>query len=634
VARWNPRVDAVRHQQSEYFPHHFSVNIFPTRRFFSAIEIPGRVLPLKSNHYSEATDWTGYCGLPIGFGGWENLPEGRRTMGVRQAASRSLIVFLSILGVVLAPAMAGKGALAAGGASYTTFNAHVDGAGKDVCKNSAVNCNIYGAKEYVWLNGGPLSAMLPNGDYFFAVLVPGGQPNPNDGGAKNLSDDYDLYTNRTFTVTGGSLAYSGTHWLDDGESGPKPNGKPPYIRLFPYTDTTNNGGVYTIAVCSLANGYPVVPKDCKYDAFKVKKGKMDYSFFLSGRKFEDLYADGVNDTGDPGLASWNITITGTGPDGNPINATGVTDEDGYWEYQSPAYSFTGGASPVDVNLTVCEELQAGWTQSYPASSCYNLTFTPTGLDSFFNLDFGNWRPASVTACKVRDLDGEKGGENVPVEGWMLSLTKEGVVQDTQPGGADGCYTWTGLTPGFSYDVHEETRPGWEALNDPDKVFSTAKSGDSFSHTFVNAILQGCTPGFWQGGNDFGTAGGKWLWNDLNDPQWAASGGVGFNPYIWTTPFNTFFSPYAGLNGFDMMSLVGTGGGPDDFQKAARSLVAAYLNASWGMNYAYSTAQLSTMWANAVASGNFLSLHILLDEANNAYNRTDGGPHCPISAGGY
>ena len=156
------------------------------------------------------------------------------------------------------------------GASFTTYNAHVDGPGKDVCKNSAINCNIYGAKEYVWLNGGPAANGLgPDGDYFFAVLEPGGQPNPNDQGGvadKNLSDDFDAYTNRTFTVTDGEVsAYSGDHWLDSGqkESNPdqKPNGLPPYIRLFPYSDTTNPGGVYILAICSLGEGYPVEPRD-------------------------------------------------------------------------------------------------------------------------------------------------------------------------------------------------------------------------------------------------------------------------------------------------------------------------------------------------------------------------------------
>jgi hypothetical protein len=110
--------------------------------------------------------------------------------------------------------------------------------------------------------------------------------------------------------------------------------------------------------------------------------------------------------------------------------------------------------------------------------------------------------------------------------------------------------------------------------------------------------------------------------------------MGTNPYIWTTLFNGFFTPYSGLDGFDMMSLVGTGGGPDDFQKAARSLVAAYLNASWGMGYAYFTTELQDMWATAVDSGEFLTLHTELDAANNAYYRTEGGPHCPISASGW
>jgi hypothetical protein len=555
--------------------------------------------------------------------------------------------------VILAIAVVTIGS-AVSGAAFTTFNAHVDGAGKDVCKNSAIDCNIYGAKEYVWLNGGPTANGLgPDGQYFFAVLVPGGQPNPNDGavgslndGDKNLSDDYDAYTNRTFTVTDGEVsAYSGTHWLDDGKSGPKPNWKPPYIRLFPYADTTNPGGVYIMAICSLDKGYPVDPRDCKYDAFKVKKGKLPYGFMLSGIKFQDTYADGVKGTSaeDPGLPGWSICITGTGPDGNPINnnCQTTTGAGGYWEWFSPDYMFSGGSQPGPVHLTICEVLKPDWNQSYPASTCYTLDFTPVAgsFDSFENLDFGNWQTVDVTACKVRDLDGKAGGEIVPVPGWMVSLTKEGVVQDTKPTGSNGCYTWMGLTPGFKYDVHEESKAGWEALGDTDFVFPKAKSGESFSYTFVNAVLQGCTPGFWQGGNDFGTAGGQWLWNEVQDPQWAASGGANWNPYIWTTPFSPFFTAYSPyLDGFDMMTLVGNGGGPNDYQKAARDLVAAYLNTSWGMNYPYSQGDLKTMWATAVSSGDFMSLHLLLDAANNSGADTNGDGilehQCPISASGY
>ena len=185
----------------------------------------------------------------------------------------------SAIPVLLVAALVSAGS----GAAFTTFNPWVDGMFKTVCKNSIVNCSIYGAKTHVWLNGGPPGADTgPNGEYFFAVLRPGGELNPNDGPDGNLSDDYDAYTNRIFTVTGGVIsAYSGTHDLDSGDTifldrkyctkrdNCSPDGSPPLIRLFPYADTTNTGGVYILAICSLADGYPVDPSTCKYDAFRI-----------------------------------------------------------------------------------------------------------------------------------------------------------------------------------------------------------------------------------------------------------------------------------------------------------------------------------------------------------------------------
>lgn len=161
------------------------------------------------------------------------------------------------------------------GAAFTTTNptgtdANGDADGTGHCKNGneAVNCNIYDGKKYVWLNGGPLVAYVGDGTYFFAVLSPGGQPAPNDGGTNqangelaNLSDNYDLYTNRTFTVASGQVSYSGSHDFSDNK-----------IRLMPYEDTPNPGGVYILAICSLEQGYPVTPSRCKYDAFKIREG--------------------------------------------------------------------------------------------------------------------------------------------------------------------------------------------------------------------------------------------------------------------------------------------------------------------------------------------------------------------------
>lgn len=179
------------------------------------------------------------------------------------------------------------------GAVFTTVNPDIDGSGH--CLNGGpnadaglVNCNIYDSKQNVWLSGGPDGNQpgLGDGRYFFAVLEPGGQggnDNPNDGTEKNLSDlgptsgtgAGDAWTNRVFTVAGGVISYAGTHTFDNAYTQSQ-YGK---IRLMPYDDTTNPGGEYILAVCSLAdatdldslsaNPPGVDPSDCKYDAFKV-----------------------------------------------------------------------------------------------------------------------------------------------------------------------------------------------------------------------------------------------------------------------------------------------------------------------------------------------------------------------------
>ncbi len=175
----------------------------------------------------------------------------------------SLLLLPVLLLTALAPfAPFTSAAEAVTGAAFTTVNTSVDGTGHCLNGNPRINCNIYNGKEYVWLNGGPKQNKLgPSGQYFFAVLSPGGQPNANDGSAKNLSDNFDAYTNRTFTVTNGKVsAYSGTHTFDH-----------LMIRLFPYDSTRNPGGVYILAICSLGKGYPVKASACKFDQFKVMR---------------------------------------------------------------------------------------------------------------------------------------------------------------------------------------------------------------------------------------------------------------------------------------------------------------------------------------------------------------------------
>ena len=251
-----------------------------------------------------------------------------------------LLTLATLFGLAATPAWA------VSGAGYTTVNTAVDGGNHCKNGNPAVNCNIYDGKEFVWLNGGPAANGLgPDGQYFFAVLAPGGQPNPNDGGAKNLSDDFDTFANRTFTVTAGEVsAYAGTH-----------DATIPLIRLAPYADTTNPGGVYIMAICSLTDGYPVVPRTCKYDAFKVKAGAGKVQSVLSGAKYLDQNKNGQRDAGEPGLSGWVITIVGS--DGT--NTTVTTNGSGNWSYTTAAHAPSAGTT----TYTIAEVQQAGWTQT-------------------------------------------------------------------------------------------------------------------------------------------------------------------------------------------------------------------------------------------------------------------------------
>jgi hypothetical protein len=139
-------------------------------------------------------------------------------------------------------------------------------------------------------------------------------------------------------------------------------------------------------------------------------------------------------------------------------------------------------------------------------------------------------------------------------------------------------------------------------------------GETVTCRYTNTFpTQGCTPGFWQGGF------GEQLWDQgPPDADWTTYGGNGTNPFIHSTLFNSFFASHPDLAGKTMLDLVGTGGGSKPAQKAARDVVAAYLNASWGMNFGLTPTQVADMWAAAVAAGTggaFNNLHTTLSEFN-------------------
>jgi SdrD B-like protein len=425
-------------------------------------------------------------------------------------------------------------AWAVSGAAFTTVDEAVDGPDRCLNGNPGVNCNIYTGKEFVWLNGGPVANNLTDGDYFFAVLVPGGQPSPNDastvpddgtGTPKNLSDDFDAHTNRTFTVSGGNVfVYLGTHDFDNVNDPANPK-----IRLMPYSDTTNPGGVYILAICSLANGYPVDPRDCKYDAFKVQEAPPQQQGEIDVFKFCDANANGILEPAELalGLQGWQIDVTNSSSCSGPTDANGLKacpnlDQDTYSVAEALQAGFKHTATCVDgpcgtgtCSLTagVCTsngDCPSGETCIVPPPPTDSASITITGGD-VHSVDFGNVGLSTISGRKFDDRNAngvdnsEAGiaGIKVTLTGTAANGTAVSLCTVTA---SNGSYSFPDLLPG-AYTV-SEVKPAGTIATTPTScqeqlTLDAVCGGTSQTCNFGNACLGaggGLTLGFWSNKN--------------------------------------------------------------------------------------------------------------------------------------
>jgi hypothetical protein len=270
------------------------------------------------------------------------------------------------------------------GAAFTTVDENVDGSGHCKNGNPDVNCNIYDGKDFVWMNGGPSAANLDSGTYFFAVLGPSGQANPNDGSPDLLSTD--AYTDRTFSVSAGTVNYTGPHDFDSTSN---------KIRLMPYDDTPNPGGVYIMAICTLANGYPVDASDCKYDQFKISSGTVTVAKDLTitkdaGGSDTNTFTwdikksvDNTKITNPDGSAKFNYTVSVT-HDAGTISAAKVA---GTIQVFNPNLDSGNNPLPVDISGvtdtlsdgTVCDVTNGGAQIVTGAKASFAYSCTLSGL---------------------------------------------------------------------------------------------------------------------------------------------------------------------------------------------------------------------------------------------------------------
>src|SRR6185369_15933489 len=85
---------------------------------------------------------------------------------------------------------------------------------------------------------------------------------------------------------------------------------------------------------------------------------------LSGKKFEDLNANGKQDAGEPGLSGWTILLNGTDGMGDTVSLTTTTVGDTQFTAadETGTYTFAGLRPGI---YSVSEQLQPGWIQSAP-----------------------------------------------------------------------------------------------------------------------------------------------------------------------------------------------------------------------------------------------------------------------------
>lgn len=176
---------------------------------------------------------------------------------------------------------------------------------------------------------------------------------------------------------------------------------------------------------------------------------------IAGIKFEDINANHIFDSGEPGLPGWTITLTNNDT-GNTTNQTTVSDG---------SYNFTNLA---DGNYTVGEVLQSGWIQTVPLNSII-LQISAGNVvrvTNATNNDFGNFKLGEIKGEKFNDINGNgvKDAGDLGIPGWQVNIVgtdtlTNTVVNQTVTTDSSGNYDITGLTPGI-YIITEVLQPGY------------------------------------------------------------------------------------------------------------------------------------------------------------------------------
>ncbi len=194
--------------------------------------------------------------------------------------------------------------------------------------------------------------------------------------------------------------------------------------------------------------------------------------YIKGKKFHDLNANGVRDSGEPYLSGWTIKAY-KDTNGNGVKDAGETtvgDSDS--TDSSGEYQLTLLAG----KYIVCETQQSLWVQSYPSNNIcgtglggWAITVTVDVTSS--GKDFGNYKQGKVSGEKFhdQDADGQEDNTEPGLSGWTINAyvdsngngvkdAGENTVATSTVTGFDGDYELF-LNPG-KYIICEVQQPNW------------------------------------------------------------------------------------------------------------------------------------------------------------------------------
>jgi CSLREA domain-containing protein len=243
-----------------------------------------------------------------------------------------------------------------------------------------------------------------------------------------------IATPATFDLTNTGSSISGTVFNDLNGNGTQDAGEPGlsgvtiellngYYESTGISTTTDANGNYSFT--SVGAGYYIVQVDASdsqdvtngnYDGVNLNAGDVSGVSFglfntvsVAGNVFNDQNENGAQDTGEPGLSGWTVTLLDSF--GNTVGTT-QSASDG-------SYSFDGIGNGT---FTVGEKLQGNYVQSDPAAPG-TYTFTTTSGDDVVGDSFGNYIP-STSLSLSSSLNSSFYGQNVT---FTATVTQHGNV---------------------------------------------------------------------------------------------------------------------------------------------------------------------------------------------------------------